>query len=45
MEELLHGEGDPRMLGLAEFFDTILHTGPRTHGYDNWLKFSKRSSC
>ena len=41
MEELLRGEGDPRMLGRADFFDTILYTGPRTHSYDNWLKFSK----
>jgi hypothetical protein len=41
MEELLRGEGDPRMLGHADFFDTILYTGPRTHSWDNWLKFSK----
>ncbi len=41
MEELLRGEGDPRMLGRADFFDTILYTGPDKHSYDNWLKFSK----
>jgi hypothetical protein len=40
MEELLRGEGDPRMLGHADFFDTIQYTGPRPHSYDNWLKFS-----
>ena len=41
MEELLRGEGDPRMLGHADFFDTILYTGPKTHSYENWLKFNK----
>lgn len=41
MEELLRGEGDPRMLGRADFFDTIQYTGPRTHSYDNWLKFNR----
>ena len=41
MEELLRGEGDPRMLGHADFFDTILYTGPKTHSYENWLKFTK----
>ena len=41
MEETLRGEGDPRMLGRADFFDTILYTGPRNHSFDNWLKFSK----
>ena len=40
MEETLRGEGDPRMLGRADFFDTILYTGPRNHSYENWLKFS-----
>ena len=38
MEETLRGEGDPRMLGRADFFDTIEYTGPRKHSYDNWLK-------
>ena len=38
MEETLRGEGDPRMLGRADFFDTIRYTGPRKHSYDEWLK-------
>ncbi len=38
MEELLRGEGDPRMLGHADFFDTIQYTGPRRHAYDTWLE-------
>ena len=38
MEELLRGEGDPRMLGHADFFDTIEYTGPRKHAYDTWLQ-------
>jgi hypothetical protein len=38
MEELLRSEGDPRMLGRADFFDTIQYTGPRKHSYDNWLR-------
>ena len=38
MEEMLRSEGDPRMLGRADFFDTIEYTGPRKHSYDNWLK-------
>jgi arylsulfatase A-like enzyme len=41
MEETLRGEGDPRMLGRADFFDTIQYTGPRKHGYENWLKYSR----
>ena len=41
MEEMLRGEGDPRMLGRADFFDTIQYTGPRKHAYDEWLKFNK----
>jgi arylsulfatase A-like enzyme len=41
MEETLRGEGDPRMLGRADFFDTILYTGPRAHSYENWLQFNK----
>lgn len=41
MEELLRSEGDPRMLGRADFFDTIQYVGPRQHSYDNWLKFNK----
>ena len=38
MEETLRGEGDPRMLGRTDFFDTIRYTGPRKHAYDTWLK-------
>ena len=38
MEELLRAEGDPRMLGHADFFDTIEYTGPKTHSYSEWLK-------
>jgi arylsulfatase A-like enzyme len=39
MEEFLRGEGDPRMLGRADFFDTIeYHGGGKKHGYSEWLK-------
>ena len=38
MEEMLRGEGDPRMLGRPDFFDTIEYTGPRLHSYEEWLK-------
>jgi hypothetical protein len=38
MEELLRAEGDPRMLGRSDFFDTIQYTGPRRHAYDTWLR-------
>ena len=38
MEELLRAEGDPRMLGHADFFETIEYTGPKTHSYAEWLK-------
>jgi len=38
MERLLTEEGDPRMLGREDFFDTIQYTGPRKHAYDTWLK-------
>ncbi len=41
MEETLRGEGDPRMLGRADFFDTIQYVGPRKHAYDEWLKNQK----
>lgn len=41
MEELLRGEGDPRMLGRSDFFDTIQYVGPRQHSYDSWLEFNK----
>lgn len=38
MEEMLRGEGDPRMLGRADFFETIQYTGSHAHSYDTWLK-------
>ena len=38
MEEMLRGEGDPRMLGRAEVFETIDYTGSRKHAYDTWLR-------
>jgi N-sulfoglucosamine sulfohydrolase len=38
MEEMLRAEGDPRMLGQADFFDTIEYTGPKMHTYAEWLK-------
>lgn len=43
MEEILRSEGDPRLLGRADFFDTIQYTGPRKHSYENWLKYNKSS--
>ena len=42
MEETLRGEGDPRMLGRADFFDTIEYVGPKKHSYDEWLKHNKQ---
>jgi hypothetical protein len=44
MQEFLRSEGDPRMLGRADFFDTIQYTGPRKHSYDNWLKYNHAST-
>ena len=41
MEEFLRSEGDPRMLGRADFFETIEYTGPSKHSYANWLKYNK----
>ena len=38
MEELLRGEGDPRLVNRADFFDTIEYTGPRRNSYEEWLK-------
>lgn len=38
MEEMLKEEGDPRMLGRTDFFDTIRYTGPRKHSWAEWLK-------
>jgi hypothetical protein len=44
MEETLRGEGDPRMLGRADFFDTIEYTGPHKHSYSEWLKHNGQTS-
>ncbi len=41
MEEFLRSEGDLRMLGRADFFETIEYTGPSKHSYSNWMKYSK----
>ncbi|MBA3975101.1 MAG: heparan N-sulfatase [Candidatus Solibacter sp.] len=38
MERMLTEEGDPRMLGREDFFDTIQYTGQRKHAYDTWLR-------
>lgn len=38
MEKTLKSEGDPRMNGQADFFDTIQYTGPKHHSWENWLK-------
>ena len=38
MEKMLREEGDPRMNGRADFFDTIQYTGPKHHSWENWLK-------
>jgi arylsulfatase A-like enzyme len=38
MFEMLKEEGDPRVLGRADFFDTIRYTGPRRHAWETWLK-------
>lgn len=42
LEETLRSEGDPRVLGNADFFDTIEYTGPKKHSYDSWLKNNKQ---
>ncbi|MCP5111349.1 MAG: sulfatase [bacterium] len=41
MEELLRSEGDPRLLGRADSFETITYTGRHTHSFDTWLKNHK----
>jgi N-sulfoglucosamine sulfohydrolase len=38
MFEMLKEEGDPRVTGRADFFDTIQYTGPRKHAWDTWMK-------
>jgi arylsulfatase A-like enzyme len=42
MMATLRDEGDPRVLGQAEFFETIRYTGPRKHAWDTWEKNSGR---
>jgi len=39
MEALLRKDRDPRILGNGAIFDTYKYLGPRSHSYDNWLKF------
>ncbi len=34
----LREEQDPRVLGEAAVFDTYAYAGPRTKGYDTWLR-------
>ncbi|MBI1897917.1 MAG: sulfatase [Acidobacteria bacterium] len=41
MEHMLREEGDPRLTGNAQFFETIQYTGPRKHSYDTWLRNRK----
>lgn len=38
MEEMLRSEGDPRILGHSDFFDTIEYTGPKRHSWAEWIK-------
>ena len=38
MEKLLRAEGDPRLLGNADFFETIGWTGNRKQAFDTWLR-------
>lgn len=38
MEEMLKAEGDPRMLGNADVFDTYYYTGRSTHSWESWMK-------
>jgi hypothetical protein len=38
MFDMLKEEGDPRVLGRADFFDTIRYTGPRKHAWDSWMR-------
>lgn len=39
MEHMLREEGDGRVLGQTEFFDTIKYNGPRKHAWDTWEKY------
>jgi arylsulfatase A-like enzyme len=38
MMAMLKEDQDPRALGEAAIFDTYEYTGPRTKGYDTWLR-------
>ena len=38
MESELAKEGDLRVLGGAEWYDTIEYTGGKGHSWDQWLK-------
>jgi arylsulfatase A-like enzyme len=38
MMAMLKEEQDPRALGQAAIFDTYQYVGPRTKGYDTWLR-------
>lgn len=38
MEEMLRSEGDPRILGNEESFETIDYTGSRKHSWDAWMR-------
>ena len=41
MEEMLRAEGDPRILGNEEVFETYRYTGGRGHSFDTWLENQK----
>jgi arylsulfatase A-like enzyme len=41
MMTMLKEEEDPRALGQAAIFDTYQYTGPRTKGYDTWLRLQE----
>lgn len=37
MEDMLRAEGDPRMLGNGDVFDTYYYTGRRLHSWESWM--------
>ncbi len=39
MEELLRRDGDPRVLGNGDVFETYEYVGRKSHGWDAWLKY------
>jgi N-sulfoglucosamine sulfohydrolase len=41
MEAQLRKDGDPRMFGRGEIFESYKYVGPRGHAYDTWLKFQR----